>query len=336
MLHRVVTVTAPSRLHFGLFAFREGLSTRFGGAGAMIGRPQTKIRIRRAHALQLSVSNARRTREILQMWLEKHPEHSFSDVEQLPLDVREISHPNAHVGLGSGTQATLALASALDRWFDVADLIGATDALDFGRSRRSAVGTCGFFQGGMIVDLGDSSRIGMVERIQRIELPESWRVVLICSRDGRGPSGDEEATLFDSLAPLAPPAADRLRNLLANQLVPAAQAGDFDAFSTAVYEFGFQAGLTFQSVQHGPFNGSQVERVVQTVRSLEVDGVGQSSWGPCVFAFCRSSDEADRLIGELKDRFTVHDYWLEIARIHNQPATVSDCPRGPVTIDDSV
>src|SRR5262245_45290534 len=43
--HRVVRVSAPSRLHFGLLAAGEYVARRFGGIGVMVERPATEVTV---------------------------------------------------------------------------------------------------------------------------------------------------------------------------------------------------------------------------------------------------------------------------------------------------
>ena len=75
-------------------------------------------------------------------------------------------------------------------------------------------------------------------------------------------------------------------------LLPAAREGDFVEFSESLYRFGRLAGAAFANVQGGSYNGPELTHLVETLRSLGVRGVGQSSWGPTIFALCPSESEA--------------------------------------------
>jgi beta-RFAP synthase len=334
---RSLVITAPARLHFGLVAFGRGYAMQFGGVGLMLDRPATRIKFSPAPRLQLHFDDRPRAREIVARWIELrsslHSEWSDSP-ENLPVDVRQLDGPPAHVGLGSGTQLALSIAAGLDHWFGVTSPLTPRDAALLGRGRRSSVGSHGFFHGGLIVDRGKSSDQSVGELETSVELPADWRVVLACPRNETGPSGELEDRLFRSLAPVDPVVAGAMRRIVDASLLPAAQSGDFEAFSEALYEFGYRAGLSFGALQHGPFYGPSVSRLVGCIRSLNVRGVGQSSWGPCVFAVCRGPDQAVELVRSLTSRFPERECWIEISTINRRGHTVSESNESVIRIEE--
>ncbi len=338
MSRRVLAVTAPSRLHFGLFAFGEGHQLQHGGVGLMIDRPKTRLRFARSAELNLQVADESRMRRTIATWLSIHADHlrePVSEIEKLGVAIRQISGPKPHVGMGSGTQLTLAVAAGLDHWFGVAPSISIADAALYGRGQRSTVGSHGFFLGGLIIDNGkiDNSAVGGL--YDRFELPAEWRVVLSCPRYRQGPYGSDEDELFRSLTPVQANDTRMLRDIVAERLIPAARLADFDKFSEAIYDFGYRAGLCYGSFQNGPFNGPDVSRIVDFIRSRGVKGVGQSSWGPTVFALCRSLAEAEQLLAKLQGQFSPQDHWYEIAAVNNRGYAVSECADEPITIEES-
>jgi predicted sugar kinase len=98
---------------------------------------------------------------------------------------------------------------------------------------------------------------------------------------------------------------------------------DCAAFGDAVYEFGRLAGECFAAVQGGPFGTVEAAELVRTIRNLGVPGVGQSSWGPTVFAITRGEIEASRLIEKLRERVAACEYEFTIARPNNSGAQLS-------------
>jgi beta-RFAP synthase len=220
----------------------------------------------------------------------------------LPVCIRKVAGPRAHAGLGSGTQLALALATGLHRMFLPGRLLTPESAVELGRGRRSAVGTYGFFLGGLIVDGGQQIAGELGQLVRNLPLPESWRVLLIMPTSAEGPAGDVEDALFERLPRSSPGENERLQVLALQRLVPAAEQGSFDEFSEAVYEFGYLAGLQFAAVQSGPFNGALVKAIVEEVRGSGIRGVGQSSWGPTVFALVSSEAEARERLADLDQR----------------------------------
>ena len=71
------------------------------------------------------------------------------------MEINVVQAIPAHIGLGSGTQFSLAIATALASLLDVEATIPEL-AVAMGRARRTAVGTSIFEWGGFVVDGGKS------------------------------------------------------------------------------------------------------------------------------------------------------------------------------------
>lgn len=337
MPRRVLAITTPSRLHFGLFAFGRGHQRQFGGVGLMIDRPQTRLRFASSERLQLEVADAARVRRAIEAWWRLHASQlasSANQIDEVPVSIRQVSGPPLHVGLGSGTQLTLAVAAGLTHWFQLPTELTVADSAHYGRARRSAVGTHGFFLGGLIVEQGKGRGDPVGQLDARIELPGQWRIVLACPRNQMGPSGGAEEALFDALPPVDPHTATTLRMMVQDQLVPAALAGDFEGFSSTLYEFGIRAGLCYGTVQVGPFRSLEVRQLVEFIRGRGIAGVGQSSWGPCVFAVCPAPQDAETLLSELRQHFPSEHFWFESSSPSRRGYTVSECREEPITMEE--
>ena len=83
------------------------------------------------------------------------------------------------------------------------------------------------------------------------------------------------------------------------ELVPALIERDFSASSDALYEFGQTAGSYFKQVQGGVFADRQMEQLAKRLQSEGLRGVGQTSWGPTLFALCPDQKTAQRWEREL-------------------------------------
>ncbi len=140
-----------------------------------------------------------------------------------------------------------------------------------------------------------------------VELPGDWRFVLVSRQGERGLAGEAEQRAFCELPPVPVAVTRELHREVENAMLPAARAGAFEAFSRSLYRFGYLAGTCFANRQGGPFAGATVARLVATVRELGVEGVGQSSWGPTVFAVVEDEEAATRLADTLRTRLEVDD-----------------------------
>jgi predicted sugar kinase len=73
-------------------------------------------------------------------------------------------------------------------------------------------------------------------------------------------------------------------------MLPALGGEDLEGFGEAMYEFNARVGDAFAPAQGGRYAGPAVAALVARLRGLGVTGVGQSSWGPTVFAVVRRAD----------------------------------------------
>ncbi|MDA7977278.1 MAG: hypothetical protein MPJ50_00750, partial [Pirellulales bacterium] len=65
----------------------------------------------------------------------------------------------------------------------------------------------------------------------------------------------------------------------------------------------------------GTYASQRIENLVHALLGLGVDGVGQTSWGPTVFAFCESESDAIELAATLRswrsqDKFSAQELWI--------------------------
>ena len=244
--------------------------------------------------------------------------------------------PPAHVGLGSGTQLALAVAAGIRQLFlnaagpETTKRFTTTEALDLasavGRGRRSCVGIYGFGGGGLIAEAGrleaDAHR-EFSPLLARVALPETWRCVVFIDRDAEGLYGDAEKEAFARLQPVSPAISTELSRIAAEELVPAAERGDFDALSDAVFRYGRLAGKPFATESSRlPFHEA-IGSLIDLVGTLGIRGAAQSSWGPAVMACCESAESAERLSAEIRGRGLASRYDMIVARFDGQGAALT-------------
>ncbi len=220
---RCVQVTAPCRLHFGLLAFGGTEGRQFGGVGAMVDLAAIRLRVSQASSLTATGPAADRAVQFARAW------SRFSGLDSDPccqIDVQESAEP--HSGLGIGTQLGLSVAAALNAWHGLPQPTPAELAVSVGRGLRSAIGTYGFAEGGLIVERGKLLGESIAPLDCRLSLPTDWRFVLIQRRLATGLSGTAEQHAFGQLPPVPPEVTQQLSDELRHCLVPAAARGDFE------------------------------------------------------------------------------------------------------------
>jgi beta-RFAP synthase len=313
-----VTVTAASRIHFGMFSFGRTDARQFGGVGAMIDAPGVVVRVEEADEFSATGLHAARAA-------------AFAELTSRALDLPEppectvhvASAPPEHTGLGLGTSLGLSVAAALAAY--VGRPTGDPKALaDYvRRGRRSAVGTYGFARGGLIVEAGKYEAQRLAPLVARVEMPSAWRFVLLRPTTRAGLAGNDEQQAFNRLPPVPADVTDRLCREALLHLVPAAREGCFDEFSASLYRYGHLAGTCFAAAQGGPYAGPRLQTLVDWLRGRGIEGVGQTSWGPMLFALLPNQGEAESLVAELRRNDATRDLDLTIAAPQNRPARVA-------------
>lgn len=311
-----VRIATGARLHFGLL----DTAPPFGGVGVMIDGPATEIEVALADKFSCDASIRPRVTDIARRAAE------LAGIDGLPpCRVTAIRLAPAHHGLGSGTQLSLAIAEGLCRVMkiriDPHDL-----AVDIAaRGKRSAIGVHGYFGGGLIYEDAPEpispvpispvpispepiSPVPMpLNPIRsRIELPDAWRVVVM-RPDAPTPtvSGTSEVDQFAALGRASLRQQTQLREMIETEIMPAASAGSFDDFSGAIARYNHAAGMLFADVQGGPYHGPAVTGLIDRLSHDGVRGVGQSSWGPGVFAWFASPSDAKHFTASIDNSITV-------------------------------
>lgn len=292
---RKVEVLAPSRLHFGLWSFGNAADHQYGGVGVMIDEPATRLTITPAERLTIAGLDAPRT------------EHFARRVINAALGGREPAcritlhaAPPAHAGLGSGTQLGMSLAAGLAAWHALPTGDAVQLARWAGRGLRSAVGLYGFARGGLIVEEGKPRGQHISRLFAHADLPSEWRFVLLRVRGVRGLSGEQEQAAISSLPPVPGGTTARMVQLTMEHLLPAAEQGQFAEFSEHLYQYGRLAGECFAARQGGVYASPQLEQLVAWLRGIGVAGVGQSSWGPTLYALVESQAAAAALVERIE------------------------------------
>ena len=143
-----VVVRTPCRLHFGMFSFGQTDRPQFGGVGVMIEPPGVEVHFARAERFAVHGTLAIRAKQFVELAVRNW------GLDKLPSCEIEVRSPGDHTGLGVGTQLGLAIAAGLRRFMALPELEIEALATSVGRGKRSAIGTYGFQQGGLIVDAG--------------------------------------------------------------------------------------------------------------------------------------------------------------------------------------
>lgn len=331
-----VTVSAPSRLHFGLFSVGQQVERQFGGMGLMVKAPRTIVSATFAEQFSVHGLGAAESRRAIQSWFSHLDRETFARLmaefseldrvnpayDQLPIRVEVCAMPPRHSGLGSGTQLALCAAAAVIHVLQLPMPSPQELAIAARRGLRSAIGSYGFFQGGLLVDRGKTKDESLAPLDFRTDFPADWPVLIFLKKDAAGLSGDSELDAFRKIPDSTVAQQEEMVAMVRDTVLPALVNRDFEVFGEAIYEFGRLSGMHFKTVQGGPYAGRVVTDLVQSIREYGVAAVGQTSWGPGVFAITRDQSSAEGLRREVEGRFS-EQYEIIVTSADNQGAFFS-------------
>lgn len=294
-------ITTGSRLHFGLFSVGQvDNQPQFGGCGLMVKSPANQIVLRSP-----VVEQSMELLPLVTRWFENagkaiddfHPDKSTAPWIALQQEAAK------HCGFGSGTQTAMAVGLALSTWYELA--LGDAEQLStiMKRGLRSAIGTHGFFRGGFLVDRGKRNDGELASLDMNLEFPESWPVLILNLQVAHGIHGAEEIAAFRQIPTSSREHRDRMIAMVKDQIAPAIEAKNYDEFADVLFEYGRSSGSAYATIQGGDFHSPPIEKLIYKVREFGVPAVGQSSWGPCVFAIAGNDDVAISLTQFLKSEF---------------------------------
>lgn len=286
---RTVTVTTPSRLHFGLMDLNGSIGRVDGSVGLAIESPRCVVEAVAADDVRVEGDESARGRvesvaaRLRAEWGVGGARFRF--IEAIP----------PHSGFGSGTQTTLAVIAALSGLYGVPLARGEAARLS-GRGGASGIGVHAFFEGGFLVDGGHrypeaksaflpsaaSASAGVGPLLFRRDFPD-WGVLLVVP-NARHISGEEETRLFQTRCPVPRESAERVCHELVMGILPALAEENLPAF-----------GRSLESLQSVGWKRIEIEAQDEAVRDAIAwlrcrgfAGVAMSSWGPVVVGFTDS------------------------------------------------
>ncbi len=316
-----VEVSAPGRLHLGdLDPFALG---RLGYAPILaIDKPRTVVEAEAAEDLTVQGLEAEESKTYARRVI------TAFHLKGVKLTVKSTAP--RHSGFGSTTQLSFAIGRA------VANAHGFSPSLPELVKSLKRISTGGLFAfqlGGFVVAGGFPVKLGerMLLRDEPLvpplifhsDFPQDWRFVMVRPLVApQSPDGKEEERTFERLRQTRSPTQLTRKGyfLLASKLLPALLEKDAQAFGNALTAIQTTVGRIYKPVQGSAFNPAS-EWLIPILRRNGALGLGQSSWGPTVYAFVESPESAQEtasgILRETGDRASV-----EVVSADNKGAVV--------------
>lgn len=269
-----IKVSAPARIHMGILNPTPGIGDRlYASVGVGIAEPRTVVEVEPADELRVSGPSADECKSFVTRILD------YYKLNGAKIDVRLV--PPRHAGLGSTTQLSLSIATCITKAHGL-DVRPVELARVLGRGKQSAVGTYAFQQGGFIVEGGWGDNTTFPPLLLHYDFPEDWSFLIVIP-ESRSFDETQELEVFEKL----PTPQEKLvyeacyRILLG--MTPAVVEKNIRAFGENLTKLQEVVGAMFSQAQGGVFQPHSAP-LIGKLREMGAIGVGQSSWGPAVYA----------------------------------------------------
>lgn len=289
-------VKAHARVHMCLIDMNGSLGRVDGGVGFALEEPYLQVRVREAEEIKVSGRLSKKAEQAARAFLKHYSIQGGAEIKV------ERAYPE-HVGLGSGTQVSLAVARALAEIYGVKASVREL-AWVVGRGGTSGIGTAAFEMGGFILDGGHStqekpeflpsraSRAKPAPVLLRLDFPD-WEIALIFPKEHQRVSGKKEVDIFRDFCPIPANQVERLARLILMKLLPAVVEEDVESFGEAVNEI---QGLGFKYYE--VLLQSQEVKDCLAIAQKHSYGAGLSSFGPVIYAVVKDREELVEAIGD--------------------------------------
>jgi len=307
-----VRITTPCRIHLSLID-ENGYTGRVdGGIGLMLDKPNVVLEVSN-NADEFAIECHKYYRESVHVINEKASKifklFHLSN-KNFHFNLKRY-YPN-HVGLGSKTQLSLAIGTAIATLKDVDIPIEEITKL-LERGGTSGIGWRGFETGGFILDGGHDYGIGKEKEtfspssasgsanpamtISRYNIPENWRIVLVIPNVKPGANGEEEVEIFKKHTPIPREEVNEVSHQILMKILPGILKNDLKCFGEGLKRI---QGIGFKrieiSLQH-----QIVKNLLKFFEENDVKAFGMSSFGPSVLGITETDSEAEKLKSLVED-----------------------------------
>ena len=201
-----------------------------------------------------------------------------------------------HTGLGSGTQLSLAVGTAIARLHGIKASPRQLASV-LGRGFISGAGVAAFEAGGFAVDGGVNVLYQIPpQRLFHCSFPRGWVFVVALPKIGKGLSEKQEKDAFKNIIPGPEKNAAEISRLVLMKMLPSLLEKDIEGFGYAMSEIDRKTGEYYKKISLG----STTEKIIQHMIGAGAQGAGQSSWGPAVYGLTERKYGAE-LKAEVKE-----------------------------------
>jgi beta-ribofuranosylaminobenzene 5'-phosphate synthase len=293
-----IKVKTPSRLHFTLIDLNGSHGRIDGGIGVTLNYPNVIIEAENADNIVVEGEKKELVESITRRAIDKIS-------PGIGIKIKVESTIPEHVGLGSKTQLSLAIATAVNRIsrsdFSVRELVRIVS-----RAGTSGIGVASFERGGFILDSGHTFGPGKQKEkfspssasnappapvIMRQDVPEDWFFVIGIPNVDMGAHGAREVEIFEKFCPVPLEEVEKLSHLILMKTLPALMDKDVETFGNSLYEI---QKIGFKKVEV-ELQDPVVKKLMDFMMMRGACGSGVSSFGPAVYGLVSGIETAEKL-----------------------------------------
>jgi beta-ribofuranosylaminobenzene 5'-phosphate synthase len=288
----MINIVSPSRLHVTLIDLNAELGRVDGGAGITLESPGMEISATEADTIEVFGDS------ILTVKMRKAAEALLPEGIGIRLEIKD-SLPD-HVGLGSGTQAALSAAAAVNKIYGLGKTVREL-AIAVGRGGTSGIGVAAFENGGFILDGGHkfkdkgafspsaASHVPPGPVLFRRDFPD-WPIV-VAIPNTKGVYDAAEVDIFKKFCPIPLAEVQEICHVILMQMLPALVEEDLESFGKAVNHVQ-RTGFKRREVELQP---QPVLEIMEYMQKNGASGAGISSFGPVVYGVVENVREGRKL-----------------------------------------
>jgi len=329
-----IRITTPCRIHLSLID-ENGYTGRVdGGFGICLDRPNVvfeatnnaeefKIEAHKYYRESIEVINEQASK-IFKAFNISNKNFHFNLKRYFP----------SHVGLGSKTQLSLAIATAITKLKDINTVTVKELTKLVDRGGTSGIGWRGFEKGGFILDAGHEFGKGKEKEtflpssaskfadpaltILTHPIPDHWRFVLVIPNVKKGAFGDEEVSIFQSHAPIPKVEVNEISHQILMKVVPGIIKNDLKCFGEGLKRI---QNIGFKKIEID-LQHEIVKSVLNFFNKYGLKAYGMSSFGPSVVGITESDLEANKLLKAVQIHLKSNNGHIYICKPNNCGAKI--------------
>lgn len=328
-----IKIITPSRLHFSLIDLNGDLGRVDGGIGVALNYPNIILESELLPNSDIVVKDGLESEIIYDI--------AKNVLSKLDIDggikFNLVSTVPSHIGLGSKTQLSLAVAFAINYLFDkgksVLDL-----AKIVKRGGTSGIGVNIFEKGGFILDGGHSFGENKQKKsflpsrasdappppvLIRYDIPKDYYFVIAVPNDCIEIEGSNEVNIFKNNCPISKAEVGEVCRVILMVIMPALCQNDIEMFGKGLSELQ-KIGFKKLEVDLQP---PSIKDLIQFLTKNGAYGSGISSFGPSTYGLVKGLENAKKLEKKTKEYLKKNGGGkVFITNVNNNGMKFETCP----------